>query len=186
MDGTGASVRTAPDQPYAVGLREHDRYCGSRPRFLLRHRVASHVFVDEHDPDDLNGRSRGSARTGPANLDGSFGGPLGRRHPRRRHLSRQGGLDSPQRGPAQRLARITQYWILHEDILQVVTVIDDPVYLEEPSVRSVAWQAHTGYRMAPYPCSARVEIDRSRGFVPHYLPGANPLLRRFSEDSGVS
>lgn len=87
--------------------------------------------------------------------------------------------------PRSDLAQITQYWILHQDILQLVTAIDDPVYLEEPSVRSVAWQAHTGYRMGPYPCSARVEIDRPRGFVPHYLPGANPLLREFTEDSGI-
>lgn len=87
--------------------------------------------------------------------------------------------------PRSDIAGITQYWLLHGDILQLITVIDDPVYLDEPSVRSVAWEANPGYQMGPYTCSARVEIEQPQGYVYHYLPGTNPLLSTFSEESGI-
>jgi hypothetical protein len=87
--------------------------------------------------------------------------------------------------PRSDIADVTQYWIRHGDILQLITVIDDPVYLTEPSVRSVAWEANPGYRMGPYTCSARVEIERPQGYVPHFLPGTNPLLEDYTEATGV-
>ena len=87
--------------------------------------------------------------------------------------------------PRSDLAEVAQYWIRHGDILQLVTVIEDPVYLSEPSVRSVAWEANPGYTMGPYTCSARVEIERPQGYVPHFLPGENPLLQDYSSNSGV-
>ena len=87
--------------------------------------------------------------------------------------------------PRSDVARVTQYWIRHGDILELVTAIDDPVYLEEPSVRSVAWELQAGYQMGTYSCSARVEIDNPQGYVPHHLPGTNPFLRTFAEETGI-
>ena len=40
----------------------------------------------------------------------------------------------------------------------------------------MSYEQDPGYQHGPYPCSARVEIDRPQGFVGHWLPGQNPLL----------
>src|SRR4029078_6116031 len=47
-------------------------------------------------------------------------------------------------------------------------------------MRTWNWVLNLGYQMATYPCSARVETERPKGFVAHWLPGTNPQLKEFA------
>jgi hypothetical protein len=67
----------------------------------------------------------------------------------------------------------------HEDLLTVVTIQEDPLYLTEPHVVSRVWQLDPklppGQYVEPV-CNTANEIPRleDSGIVPHYLPGQNP------------
>jgi hypothetical protein len=82
-------------------------------------------------------------------------------------------------------AVLTEYFYRHEDVLTLMSVIEDPVYLTEPFVRTTDWQFDPRQQIAPYPCDAVVEIDRPAGMVPHHLPGANPFLPEFASKFGI-
>lgn len=73
-------------------------------------------------------------------------------------------------------ATVREHFIRNGDILTIVTIVTDPVYLTEPYIKSRNFQFDPGYKMTPYPCSVDVEIDRPAGEIPHYLPGANPFI----------
>jgi hypothetical protein len=64
-------------------------------------------------------------------------------------------------------------------------MLEDPVYLTEPFVRTTNWQLEPDQELEPYPCSYVVEVPRARGEVPHYLPGENPFLKEFAEKHGL-
>jgi hypothetical protein len=80
---------------------------------------------------------------------------------------------------------MTERWTRHGDVLTMVTITDDPVYLSEPLVKT------TNMRVVPvpftpdqllYPCQAVVEIaSQPRGAVPHYMTGKNPFLDDFAK-----
>jgi hypothetical protein len=55
-------------------------------------------------------------------------------------------------------------------------ILDDPIYLEEPFIRSASWQLDPSVRVLREPCEPQVEIARREGEIPHYLPGTNPFL----------
>ena len=65
----------------------------------------------------------------------------------------------------------------HDDLLTVVTIQEDPIYLTEPHVVSRVFKfdprANQGGRSI---CNTANEIPRleDTGIVPHYLPGKNP------------
>ena len=82
-------------------------------------------------------------------------------------------------------ARITEYFMRRGNFLTVVMSVEDSAYATEPLIRSWNWELNPGYRMAPYTCSARVEIDRPEGFVAHWLPGTNPSLHDFAKQVGI-
>jgi len=73
-------------------------------------------------------------------------------------------------------ATMTEHYIRHGDTLTIVMVLDDPIYLDEPFIRSASWQLDPSTRVLPEPCEPQVEIPRPVGQVPHYLPGTNPFL----------
>ncbi len=78
---------------------------------------------------------------------------------------------------------LTERFVRHGDVITLVTITEDPVYLSEPLVKT------TNMRLAAvpftpdqllYPCQGVVEIaSQQRGAVPHYLPGQNPFLNEF-------
>jgi hypothetical protein len=78
-------------------------------------------------------------------------------------------------------ATMREYYARHGDLLTVTMVLTDPVYFEEPFIRSATFQLDAGQRVLPEPCEPQVEIPRAAGEVPHYLPGANPYLREFAD-----
>ena len=68
----------------------------------------------------------------------------------------------------------------HGNWLTVVTIVNDPVYLSEPFIRSTDYQLDERQQVPPYPCDVVEEVDRARGVVPSFLPGTNPSLEEFA------
>jgi hypothetical protein len=83
--------------------------------------------------------------------------------------------------PRSDLATVTEHWVRHGNWLTVVTVVNDPVYLTEPFVRSTDYELDEHQLVAPYPCDVVEEVERGKNVVPHFLPGTNPSLKEFAE-----
>ena len=87
--------------------------------------------------------------------------------------------------PRSDQAELTEYFYRHGDWLTWTVIINDPVYLAEPMIRT------TDYRWAPtqnvgiYPCEIVQEVDFPEGYVPHWLPGENPYLAEFAGEQAV-
>jgi hypothetical protein len=81
--------------------------------------------------------------------------------------------------PKSDMATATAYITRHDDLLTVVTVEDDPIYLTEPLIVSRTFQLDPRGNIDFWTeCNAVTEIPRleGTGIVPHYLPGENPNL----------
>ena len=87
--------------------------------------------------------------------------------------------------PRSDKATLTEYFIRNEDYLTLVTIVEDPVYLTEPLVRTSDWVLDPGVQLSPFSCIPTVEIERARGEIPHYLPGENPYLTEFAAKEGL-
>ena len=91
--------------------------------------------------------------------------------------------------PQSDQVKLTERFIRHGDVLTDVTYTDDPVYLTEPLMKT------TNMRLNPrplnaaqllYPCQSVVEIAaQKRGAVPHYMPGENPFLKEFRDQTNL-
>lgn len=80
----------------------------------------------------------------------------------------------------------TEYWTGHGEFLTVVTVVDDPLYLTEPLVRSQNWFLDPGQRLMPFQCEYVPEVPGlAPDDVPHHLPGANPFLTEVADAYGL-
>ena len=80
--------------------------------------------------------------------------------------------------PTSDEAVMTEHIARYEDTLTILSIIDDPVYLEEPYVLSRTYQEdpETVIALYPSPCTPAVEAPGlARDAVPHYLPGENPF-----------
>ena len=75
-------------------------------------------------------------------------------------------------------ATMTEYYVRHGDLLTITMILDDPIYYEEPFIRNATFELDPQTRVLPEPCEPQVEIPRTPGEVPHYLPGENPYLTR--------
>jgi hypothetical protein len=81
--------------------------------------------------------------------------------------------------PRSDTATLVERFIRHGNVLTLISWINDPVYLEEPFVRTTNWELDPRQNIAPYPCQIVVEVDRPQGTVPHHLPGSNVFLNEF-------
>ena len=75
-------------------------------------------------------------------------------------------------------AVMTEHLARYGDTLTILSIIDDPAYLEEPYVLSRTYQEdpETVIALYPSPCTPAVEAPGlARDAVPHYLPGENPF-----------
>lgn len=72
----------------------------------------------------------------------------------------------------------TDYLTRHGDILTIVTVTDDPVYLDEPFVQSTTYVADLTGTTVTEVCngSSSENGGTDRHYVPHFLPGQNTAL----------
>lgn len=82
-------------------------------------------------------------------------------------------------------ATLTEHWIRHGNYLTLIHIVDDPVYLTEPFIRTTNWALDLGQQLAPYPCQAVTEVERPKGTVPHHLPGTNTFLTEFTSRHGL-
>lgn len=82
-------------------------------------------------------------------------------------------------------ATMTDRFHRHGDVLTHVMIVEDPVYLTEPLVKTNGFQLSPNGTMTPYPCEAVVEVVRPAGYVPHFLPGQNPFLAEFATSHGL-
>jgi glyoxylase-like metal-dependent hydrolase (beta-lactamase superfamily II) len=82
--------------------------------------------------------------------------------------------------PRSDKATLTEHWIRNGDILTVMTIVNDPVYLTEPFVRTTDYELDLRQQVPPYPCGVVQEVDRKKGEVPSFLPGANPYTTEFA------
>jgi hypothetical protein len=72
-------------------------------------------------------------------------------------------------------ATMTSYFIRNGDLLTLLIVVEDPVYLTEPLLISKNFQLDAGpIRPIGPPCVPGYEGQS--GDVPHYLPGTNPSV----------
>ena len=86
-------------------------------------------------------------------------------------------------------ATMVEHFFRHGDYLTVVSIVDDPIYLEEPFVRSSNWVLDLSQQVGRNQFDVVDEVaGRPRGDVPHLLPGSpNALLKlsEFPSKSGV-
>jgi hypothetical protein len=87
--------------------------------------------------------------------------------------------------PRSDQATLTEYFIRNEGYLTLVTIVDDPVYLTEPLVRTSDWVLDPGVQLSPFSCIPAIEIERPRGAVIHHLPDTNPFLTEFALRHGI-
>ena len=78
-------------------------------------------------------------------------------------------------------ARMTERFFRHGDVLTHTFIIEDPVYLSEPLVKTNGFRLTNQIAMQPYPCQPAVEVERDPGDVPHHLPGQNPYIAEFAK-----
>jgi hypothetical protein len=87
--------------------------------------------------------------------------------------------------PRSDRAELTEYFWRHGEYLTWTVIINDPVYLTEPMVRSTDFRWAPGQNVGNYPCQIVTELDRDQVWVPHWLPGTNPYLDLFSTTHDV-
>ncbi len=71
---------------------------------------------------------------------------------------------------------MTEYITRHGEILTIVTVIDDPIYMEEPYVHSTTYAYDPTSVVNTETCNSSAFAENggtNRHWVPHFLPGQN-------------
>jgi len=83
--------------------------------------------------------------------------------------------------PTSDEATMVTSFIRHADVLTVLVVVEDPIYLTEPVMYSKSFELDTSPQMpiGP-PCVAGYEGVDDRQ-VPHFLPGTNPSISEMTE-----
>jgi hypothetical protein len=92
--------------------------------------------------------------------------------------------------PMSANARMTEYFFRHGDVLTQMSIVEDPVYLEEPLVKTTNLLLDENTQPAQYQawlfCQADEEqAERDPAYVPHYLPGENPYIEEFAARHGL-
>jgi glyoxylase-like metal-dependent hydrolase (beta-lactamase superfamily II) len=92
--------------------------------------------------------------------------------------------------PTSDRATMSERFIRHGNLLMDVIIVNDPVYLSEPFIRTQDWRFNlNGEPNAWGSCSPAQIVDeipnQKKGYVPNHLPGANPFLRDFPAKRGV-
>jgi hypothetical protein len=87
--------------------------------------------------------------------------------------------------PRSDQAELTEYFFRHGNFLTWTSIINDPLYLTEPMIRTSDFMVNPGQQIGPYPCLIVSEVEQPHGWVPHWLPGTNPDLEEFAKDQHV-
>jgi hypothetical protein len=77
---------------------------------------------------------------------------------------------------------MTEHFFRHGNELTAVTIVDDPVYLEEPFIRSTNFILNPGQEVGRTQFDIVDEVaGRPKDYVPHYLPGSPGALSKLTE-----
>jgi hypothetical protein len=88
--------------------------------------------------------------------------------------------------PSSDRATVTEHIVRHGDVLTIVSIVDDPVYLDEPLIRSTNWRENQQQVLTGVISESVDEIaGRDRGYVPHHLPGTNKWLKDAAKEFGI-
>jgi hypothetical protein len=87
--------------------------------------------------------------------------------------------------PRSDRAEMTEYIYRRGDFLTWTVIINDPVYLSEPMIRTSDFRTAPTQEIEGYPCEIVTEVNRPQGWVPHWLPGANPFIDEFAKQKRV-
>jgi hypothetical protein len=87
--------------------------------------------------------------------------------------------------PRSDQAELTEYFLRHGDFLTWTSIINDPLYLTEPMIRTSDFRVAPAQNIGPYPCLIVSEVEQPHGWVPHWLPGQNPDLEEFAKEQNV-
>jgi hypothetical protein len=85
--------------------------------------------------------------------------------------------------PTSDQATMQMFFFRNGDLLTLLVVVDDPVYLTEPFMVSKDFQLDAAGPVRPVgpPCVPGYEGQSTDGSVPHYLPGTNPSLDELTQ-----
>jgi hypothetical protein len=83
--------------------------------------------------------------------------------------------------PLSDQATIDWRFFRHGDVLTVLMVARDPVYLEEPEIISKGFRLSQAPVDVRDPCSPGFEGHEPGDTVPHFAPGQNPFVNEFVE-----
>jgi hypothetical protein len=87
--------------------------------------------------------------------------------------------------PLSDAATMTERFFRHDDLMTQVVMIEDPVYLSEPLVKTNGFSVAPNGTMEPYPCRPAVEVPREAGEVPHHRIDDPAPTKEFAADHGV-
>jgi hypothetical protein len=84
--------------------------------------------------------------------------------------------------PSSDMITLTEHFIRHGDHLTHVSIVTDPIYLEEPLIKSQDYVLNANSNQNwLWPCEYVDEAPgRKQGEVPSFLPGENPFLTEFA------
>ncbi len=97
------------------------------------------------------------------------------------YLQRNGAPHSDQ-------AVTTEYWQRHGDMLLLTSIINDPIFYEEPVVKTTNWEAQDITLDKAYCGPAQVGDElpgQTVKLVPHFLPGKNNQIEEFTSQRHV-
>ena len=79
--------------------------------------------------------------------------------------------------PSSDQATMTSRFYRHGDILTILSIVDDPIYLAEPQIISKSFQLSAA-PLSPIgpPCVSGFEGRKSKEGVPHFVPEKNPFV----------
>jgi glyoxylase-like metal-dependent hydrolase (beta-lactamase superfamily II) len=81
-------------------------------------------------------------------------------------------------------ATMAERFVRHGNYLTVISIVDDPIYLEEPLVRSTNWVLNPDQEVRRTQFDIVDEVaERRKGDVPHHLPGSPEALAKLTEFS---
>jgi hypothetical protein len=92
--------------------------------------------------------------------------------------------------PMSARAKMTEYFFRHGTVLTQLSITDDPVFLEEPLVKTTNLLLDVNTQPNQYQawlfCQADEEVPgRDPAYVPHHLPGQNPFIEEFATRHGL-
>ncbi len=98
-------------------------------------------------------------------------------HLKEDYIRRNGAMISDQ-------ATVTSFWIRRGDYLTWINIVNDPVYLTEPLVRSAEYRLSVNGQVPAHPCTSVFE-GLEKGDVKHHMPGENPFLKELRARYGL-